>query len=151
MSMKNYKRSEYKLDSNLDTLRQMARLANEYKNDTQVLLHMSITQTFDLLQSLYKREDGEVLQRPEITLTHGGDCDDQAIVVAAYALLNGISPKNIYFIEAAEKPEAEPVHVYTAVKYMGSVVAIDPLPHNKIFVGSGYPVGVHNLAGLLNA
>lgn len=42
------------------------------------------------LRKRYKTEKGEVFQRPRITLEFWGDCDDQAIVLAAWCYKHGI-------------------------------------------------------------
>ncbi len=78
------------------TATEMYRFADAWRDDMAPYASMTLQELFDLLKSIpfhADPEDMEYLQRPFYTLNQlgrGGDCDDKAICVGAWANLNGI-------------------------------------------------------------
>src|SRR4051812_30253481 len=76
-----------------ETGREMVRLSVAFRDDMAAYATASIPEVFGLLQRLPYRNDPEgveFLQRPYYTLNgigSGGDCDDKAICVGAWAAL----------------------------------------------------------------
>jgi len=64
----------------------MDEIASKYVGDVAMTQGglQSLERLVARLRKLYKTEKGEVFQRPQVTLEFWGDCDDQAIVLAAW-------------------------------------------------------------------
>jgi hypothetical protein len=86
--------TETELKDVKQTIREMFRLATQYKNDVRHLKHLNLYQFYHFLRDKVKYvpdpEGIERLQRPSITILYGGDCDDKSIVAMAYFELNGL-------------------------------------------------------------
>lgn len=100
---------------------------------------------FEFIQSKYLLEEEEQFLRPLYFSMIGGDCDDQAIFVAAFYLHYGWPPGKIFFIESAER-ENYFEHIFTAVR---GIAAFDALPGMKMGELSGRFHESYNLADLL--
>jgi len=76
------------------TIREMFRLAETYKDDLKDFARLNLYQFYRFLRDKvpYVRDpDGiERLQRPSITIYKGGDCDDKTIVAMSYFELKGM-------------------------------------------------------------
>lgn len=109
-----------KLVSVQQTGAEMHRLALAFQEDMLPLAHLSIPELFDALRKLPYRNDPdsvEYLQRPYYTLIgqgSGGDCDDKAIAVAAYANLRNILYR---FVAVSRTSEGDLHHVFTELFY----------------------------------
>ncbi len=107
---------------NLDNIRQtgdeMRRLAYAFREDMLPYAHLTTPELFDLLASIPYRADPEsveFLQRPYYTMTRtgdGGDCDDKAICVAAYATLRNLPHR---FIAVAKNKGDDLHHVFCEI------------------------------------
>ena len=126
----------------------MVRLAETHSADVAHLAGMTLSEVFRLVQQIpYRRDPAtmEFLQRPFATLypaangnariADGGDCDDKAIVIAAWAHLVGIPYR---FIAASKKPDGKFHHVYPEL-----LVGRRWIPVDATYSWStlGYPLG----------
>lgn len=107
----------------------MVRLAEQYRGDVAPFAHMTLGQFFDKIRLIpYNRDPAstEFLQRPYYTLSGnrpGGDCDDKAICIGAYAVLHGYPFRFV----AMGKQMGQPLHhVATDVMVNGQYVHLDP-------------------------
>lgn len=70
------------------TIKIMRQLVYTHKNDLVPYKNLSLKQFFNVVKKLpydaKEFETGEILKRPKITLSQGGDCDDKAILMAAF-------------------------------------------------------------------
>lgn len=111
------------------TAHEMYRLATAWCEDMAEYASLSLPEVFDLLKNIPYRADPdgmEYLQRPFYTLTasgRGGDCDDKAICVGAWATLNQIPFR---FVAVSESRDRDLHHVYTELYIGNSWVAFDP-------------------------
>ncbi len=119
----------YRADSVRDTGKMMRFLADTYYQDMAPYATMSLLEVFDLVRKIPYRADPpevEFLQRPMATLNGtgwGGDCDDKAICMAAWAKLNGIP----YRFLAVSGDKNRPVHHVLTLMYIGgNWVPVDP-------------------------
>ena len=106
--------------SNKEKLYIMADLAYRYTND---VYGMKIEDLWRRLRSGYHLEEGEIFQRPRITIQNGGDCDDQAIAVVEWAKGNGVP----WMLATAGVKTAE--HVTTYLRAHGQWKNVDGLPY----------------------
>jgi len=95
----------------------MHRLANEYKYDMSAYATMPLPEVFRIIADIPYRPDPkghELVQRPLFTLRNGGDCDDKAIAMASWAILNGLKYR---FMAVGQKKHGiryiPLTHVYT--------------------------------------
>ncbi len=84
------------------------------------------------LQSLYTREEGEQILRPDYTIRIGGDCDDQFICLVSWWLALGVSANRIYVVLARRRGESEYTHIYPALLENGLLYHYDMLPNKNI-------------------
>ncbi len=107
---------------------EMARLAVAFREDMLPYANLGPQGVFDLLSGIPYHADPdsvEFLQRPYYTLSRsggGGDCDDKAICVGAWASLN----RYPFRFVAVSKSKAEPLHhVFAEIKIAGAWVPFD--------------------------
>jgi hypothetical protein len=107
--------TETELKDIRQTIKEMFRLAQEYKDDVRHFKHLNLYQFYHFLRDKVKYRpdpDGiERLQRPSLTILYGGDCDDKTIVAMSYFELNGI-PYRLAVADYGKGWE----HVYAEVK-----------------------------------
>lgn len=120
--------TDRELESVEDTGKEMHRLAFAFREDVLSYAHMSLDEFFSFVAVIPYVNDPdsvEFLQRPYYTLTgtgQGGDCDDKAIVMAAYAILHEIP----YQFVAVAKEEGDDLHhVFTELQINGAWVPFD--------------------------
>lgn len=107
----------------------MVRLANRYKKDIAPYAHETLQQFYDRIRSIPYNKDPkgmEFLQRPYYTLAGnrpGGDCDDKAICMGAYASLHGYPFRFVAMGRYKDKPLH---HVATDIKMPNGWVHVDP-------------------------
>lgn len=119
------------------TLDEMHRLARTYASDVAPWATLSLQSFFDIVKKIPYHEDvwqgkpAEVLKRPIYTIDQigaGGDCDDKAIVMAAYAILNNLEYR---FIAAGSLLAGPFHHALLDIFYGGRWVPVDATyPHN---------------------
>lgn len=74
----------------------MHKMAKQYASDMAPWAHLSLIEIFDTLKALPYYPDpqnNELVKRPYYTMVGvyaGGDCDDKAVALASWAILNGI-------------------------------------------------------------
>lgn len=113
----------------------MVRLADKYRSDVAPFGHLTPQQFFDKIKNIpYNRDPHatEFLQRPYFTLAGnrpGGDCDDKAICIGAYAILHGYPFR---FVAMAKNPNTSLHHVATDVMMGGQYVHLDPTYNQNI-------------------
>lgn len=111
------------------TAQEMVRLARAYKEDMAPYASFSVQELFDFLKAIPYRADPkglEYLQRPYYTVNQlgaGGDCDDKAICVAAWALCQG---KPFRYVAVSRKKDKPLHHVFAEVKIGTEWVGVDP-------------------------
>jgi len=107
----------------------MARMAYQYREDVMPFINHGPVEMFNVLSRIPFREDRpgyEVLQRPWLTLMYegyGGDCDDKAIAMASWAILNNV-PFRFVAVRRAHRRQLH--HVYTELYIQGKWVPFDP-------------------------
>lgn len=124
----------------------MYKMVERYHRDMLPYSHFSLSEIFDILRSIPYRPDPiteETLMRPLYTMTMqgtGGDCDDKAIAIAAWAYNRGgrpfftdytfsdFSPGNYdyRFVAAKRKNKNSLHHVYTELYINNRWVPVDP-------------------------
>jgi len=106
------------------TIKEMFRLAEQYKDDVKHLKNLNLLQFYYFLRNKVKYvkdpENVERLQRPSLTLLYGGDCDDKTIVAMAYFELNCYD----YRLAIADYGKGFE-HIYPEVKLNRGYVAFD--------------------------
>jgi transglutaminase-like putative cysteine protease len=114
-------------------------IAETYREDVAEYASMNLLDFYTMVKDIPYKYDmvcgklGEILQRPQYTLNRngaGGDCDDKAIVMASYAILNKIP----YRFKAVGKiPNGAVSHVYTEFQIEGEWIPVDATyPHNTL-------------------
>jgi len=132
----------FSYDDPAENLPRMARLARDFKFDMDLIdlsdwdsVKFSVARygalspetardLFNFVQTRYILEQEEQFLRPLYFAAVFGDCDDQAIFVAAFYLRHGIPPDDIYLVESAQT-EGYFEHIFTMVPRVG---AFDALP-----------------------
>lgn len=120
-----------------DTLKEIVRLSNTYKNDVVSYIEMKPTEFFNFVAKKIKYEadpEGmELVMRPAITLKRGkGDCDDKTILCLSYFLLKKIPCGYSIVSSSNEKPFH---HIFPFVIIKGKFFDFDATyPEN--FVGN---------------
>lgn len=110
------------------TAREMRRLAETYAGDMLPYVGLTPTELFSLISSLPYIPDPEgveFLKRPAYTLSGmgpGGDCDDKAIAVAAWAVLRHYPYRFVGVSRSVGKPLH---HVFAEVSVSGSFIPFD--------------------------
>lgn len=131
--------SDQELLSVQTTLGEMHRLANQYAMDVAPYAGMPLRDFFDLVAKIpyhvdtWKGEPAEVVKRPSYTLRQlgaGGDCDDKAIVMASWAVLNHLPYR---FIAAGRILDGPLHHVFTEIFYGGKWVPVDSTYPRNVF------------------
>jgi len=94
------RKNQLPLNNVKQTLGQMKRLAVQYAKDVSPYASMSVNEFYEKVKNIPYRFDldsqgnlTEIVQRPLYTLNgqgFGGDCDDKAICMGAWAYLNGL-------------------------------------------------------------
>lgn len=76
------------------TIKEMFRLAIQYKDDLEPFRNLNLYQFYNFLKNKVKYvkdpEFIEKLQRPLLTILYGGDCDDKTIVAMSYFELKNL-------------------------------------------------------------
>lgn len=115
------------------TVREVFRMAREYKNDVLEFPEMrgDVFEAYNYVRSLPYVEDPkgiEFVTRPSQTLWKGWagprDCDDKTLALGAYAEQNKI-PWRAVVCGASDIPEHNPHHIYPEFKLNGVWVAMD--------------------------
>lgn len=107
----------------------MYRLSRQYAQDMAPLATLSATEVFEVLRRIPYVPDPkgvEFLKRPYYTLRSmgpGGDCDDKAIAVGAWAHLRKIPFR---FLAVSRHPFKPLHHVFAEVKMLGGWQSMDP-------------------------
>lgn len=110
------------------TLTEMKRIARQYAADMAPYASLNLSEIHELVKNIPYRKDPpgvETVKRPYYTLHRlgpGGDCDDKAVVIAAWALLNKFPVKFVCSGRWAKKPLH---HVYAQVYINGSWIKVD--------------------------
>jgi len=93
---------------------------------------------FRFAQRKYVLETEEQFLRPLYFDWIGGDCDDQAIYIAAWYIARGISLDRVFFAEAAQQKDYFE-HVIALIQYggPGEIMAFDALPGMEFDALSG--------------
>lgn len=128
------------VNSFVDSLRIMAGIARKYKNDDAIrkMAALPAHGLFSWLRGIYRREEGEIFQRPNITMKIGrADCDDQAIFVAACSLYKNIPENKIFFALCGKR---RITHVFPIIQEGNKDVYFDMLPERKFDERFKYPV-----------
>jgi hypothetical protein len=123
------------LTSIMTTGMTMGRLSTQYAYDAVDLCTMSLQELHDLIRSWDYVADPrglEWVQRPLYTILGSGpcrDCDDRAIVVGAYAELNGLPFR---FVAVGNRP-GRPHHVFCEVLVGEDWIVVDATyPHDRL-------------------
>lgn len=95
-------------------------------------LQWSIEDMYRRLQSLYTREEGEQILRPDYTIRIGGDCDDLFICIVSWWLALGVPLNKIYVVLARRRGESDYTHIYPALLENVGLVHYDMLPDKNI-------------------
>ena len=99
----------------------MHRLVKDYHMDLAAMASVPLTEAFRRIADIPFRPDPkghELVQRPLFTLRNGGDCDDKAICMAAYAVLTGLKYR-FRAVGAKKSPNQHRIpltHVWTEVR-----------------------------------
>ncbi len=107
---------------------EMYALASGYRDDMLPYALLSPKEIFDRVRSIpyrYDPESLEYLQRPYYTMTGtggGGDCDDKAVCIGAWAHLNGYPYR---FVAVGRDPREGPHHVFAEVYLTGRWLPMD--------------------------
>ena len=119
----------------------MKRMVETYAGDVAPYASMSLSEFYDHVKRIPYKFDlingklAEVVKRPYYTLNQiglGGDCDDKAIVMGAWAKLNGIPYR---FKAVGKKLNGNLHHVYPELLLSGQWTACDATyPHNTLGV-----------------
>lgn len=116
------------LESVEQTGAEMKRLAIAYATDMAPYATLSLYELFELISAIPYSPDPdnvEFLKRPYYTLEGiglGGDCDDKAIMVYAWAYLNGFPAR---FVAVSREMGMPLHHVYTEVLMRGTWFPFD--------------------------
>jgi len=111
------------------TASNMYRMAFAWADDMAPYASLNLQELFDLLKNIpfhADPADTEFLQRPWYTLTQsavGGDCDDFAICVGAWATLRGIPFR---FVAVSRSKNADLHHVLTELYLENRWIEFDP-------------------------
>jgi hypothetical protein len=113
---------KFNVSSNTEKLFLMADIAYRYCNDVAM---MDIAKLHHALCRGYHLEEGEIFQRPRITLETGGDCDDASIAFVSWAVAQ---PRYIpWMLETCGLKSA--THVTTYLCLNGLWKNLDTLPY----------------------
>ena len=99
----------------------MHALVRAYHTDMIPVGSHPLAQAFDFIKKLPFTPDppgDELVQRPLYTLRSGGDCDDKAICMASYAVLNGLEYR-FRAVGVKKNPRIARIpltHVWTEIK-----------------------------------
>ena len=123
----------------------MAKVANEFKGDWSDIERkyfangISLNRLYNRLQSMYAREEGEIIQRPLRLFEFGkGDCDDQATAILSFILNKNLaSPDKIYICLCGRK---DITHVFALAYIHKDLHGFDLLPERQIGIVYKYPV-----------
>lgn len=128
------------------TLAQMKRLSIQYAGDVAPYATMSIQEFYDKVKNIPYRFDldkngrlVEILQRPLYTLNgrgFGGDCDDKAICMGAWAYLNGLPFR---FKAVGKRLNGNLHHVYPEIYMNGEWLVCDATYNHNTLGYSMYP------------
>ena len=115
-----------------NTMKHMRFLCETYSGDVVPYLYMSLPEFYDFVKNIPYRYDldqngqlTEILQRPYYTLNQsglGGDCDDKAICMGAFAKASGFSYR---FKAVGKHLQGKCDHVYCEIKLQGVWVPVD--------------------------
>jgi transglutaminase-like putative cysteine protease len=113
----------------------MHQMAEKYKFDMAPHADLSVIEVFDLIKSIPFSPDPnlkELLKRPYYTLKQigpGGDCDDKAIALAAWAILTTTPYR---FLGVGRRVKGQPffsktrlTHVFTQLYILGDWLTAD--------------------------
>jgi hypothetical protein len=134
------KQTTAKLKNVQQTLEQMKRLSIQYAGDVAPFGTMPLTEYYEVVKNIPYKFDldrngrlVEILQRPLYTLNgqgFGGDCDDKAICMGAWAHLNGMPFR---FKAVGKRLNGKLHHVYSEILMNGEWVVCDATyPHNTL-------------------
>lgn len=117
--------------------RELARLAESGANspDFQNFAKArTLSQVYYFARACYQPEHGEIILHPSLFVQiQRGDCDDQAIFLASYALARGACPSRVFFVFASFDDRPEEDHVFIALAGKTTLLFLDPSP--------GMPIG----------
>jgi len=121
---------EHPLVDVYETGRQMHRIAWAWRGDLGGLNSMRLRDFFNMVKRIPYRPDPpgkEVIQRPWYTLRSlgtGGDCDDKAVVMGAWAHNHGVPFR---FVAVSKSLDRDLHHVYTEFHVAKNIWApVDP-------------------------
>jgi transglutaminase-like putative cysteine protease len=124
------------VESVQDTANEMYRLARHYASDTAQYSTMSLNAWFNKVKRIPYRKDPpgeEYLQRPLATLWRigrGGDCDDKAILLATWAVNNGLPFR---WVAVGRMPTRPLHHILVQILINGAWMTCDATyPHNTL-------------------
>lgn len=120
----------------VDTGPYMHLMVKRYYRDMAPYAHLPFNEMFRRIKLIPYRYDPpttETLMRPKFTMErkgYGGDCDDKAIAMASWAVLNSL-PYRFVAVRKAGKPQLH--HVFTEVMINGDWLTADcTYPHNVL-------------------
>lgn len=126
------------------TISEMRRLATLYKNDIAQYATKPLTEFYDMVKNLAYIPDPtgqETIRRPGYTIRGigpGRDCDDKAVVMASYAILNNIPWRFVVVSASAKGPYH---HVFNEFFLGGKWLPVDATyPWNILFVSRDFPL-----------
>jgi len=107
----------------------MHRLVKDYYFDMMPLGTLPINEAFQKIAEIPFRPDPkghELVQRPLFTLRDGGDCDDKAICMASYAVINGLKYRfRAVGCKNGRNRKIPLTHVWTEVKIYNEGIGVD--------------------------
>jgi len=131
--------SRHKLTDFRETLGTMKRLATQYSDDVNQYVSMPLNEFYDIVKTIPYRMDvldgelHEIVKRPFYTLNQfgpGGDCDDKAVVMAAWAYKNRIPFR---FKAVGRTFNGNYHHTYPEFYLKGKWIPVDATyPHNTL-------------------
>lgn len=120
-----------------DTIENMVLLAKNFAHEVEFLSKYSLLEIFEYVKKIKYVPDPtefEFIKKPILTIKNGGDCDDKAIVIAAYCYLRKIPFR---FVIASEKENKIPTHIYTEINVDGWKVFDVTYPNNEFNKDAG--------------
>ncbi len=110
----------------------MHQMVNEFYTDMAPYASLSLTEIYDKIKGIpfeYDPKGVELVKRPYYTMNQigpGGDCDDKAVALASWAVLNSIPSRFIGI--GYKKNDSKKIllsHVYTQLYIVGEWLNID--------------------------
>lgn len=115
-------------ESVAQTLAAMHTIVEGYRDDMLPWASLGPLEIFEIVKKIPYRPDPEpveFIQRPYYTMSGtgpGGDCDDKAVCIAAWARLNGHPYR---FVVVGGPADPEPSHVFAEVELGGRFIPMD--------------------------